>query len=176
MKGFGDMGTGTRAGDVMLTSDVDDRAVITGVCDVGMGTSGGDVMVVSDIDDVAVTTGVSDMEMGTKSGGMMVVSGVDKVQYDCDMTRCFSGIDNVAVMTDIADMTEMAEPDEVMGLVRAGDVDTIGTGGSETQGGEMPSGPPGWDVFLPLFPLLLPGGLRAIFSRLSQLSRVSMSA
>ena len=69
------------------------------------------------------------------------------MQYEVDMTRCLLGVGNVAVMTSVADVMEMADHDDVTGLVRAGDVDAIGTGDSEAQGDEMSSGPPGWAGF-----------------------------
>ena len=168
-KGVGDVETGTGAGVVTTLSDVDGVEIITGVCNMAMGTSGGDVTAVSDVDDVVVTTGVCDVGTGTSSGGVTAMSGVDD---DGDMMRYMSGVGNVAVMTGVADVTEMADPDDVTGLVRAGDVDAIETGGSETQEGEKPSGPPGWAVFRRLPPLLLRGGLRAIFNCLSRFSRV----
>ena len=51
----GEVGTGTGGGDVTAVSDVDEMAVITGVCDVG--TRADDVTVVSDVGDVALKLG-----------------------------------------------------------------------------------------------------------------------
>ena len=81
-----------------------------------------------------------------------------------------SGIGNVEVITGVADVTEMADPDDVTGLARASDVNAIRTGGSETQEGEKPSGPPGWADFRRFPPLLFREGLRAISNCLGRFS------
>ena len=71
------------------------------------------------------------------------------------------GVGNVAGTTGVADVREMADSEDVTGLVMAGDVDTTGTEGSGAQGDELLSGSPGRAVFRRLPPLLTRVGLLA---------------
>ena len=171
--GVCDVGMGTNTDDVTVVLVVDDVTVVIGVGDMRTGTSAGSMSAVSDVVDVAVTTGAGDEasrgdvmamsgigDVGTEAsdGDVMAASGIDDMQYAGDVMQHVSDVSNVALMTGIADVMEVVAPNDVTGLVRAGDIDAIGTGGSGTHGDEFPSGPPGWAVFPGLHPLLLQGG------------------